>query len=328
MSVPAPVMPELTICSVSYHSAPFLRLNESLTRRLNPGARLHWIVAENSPADSARRLGEQDQAFELLPGAGPGHIATYHHTLALRSCTDRSSTRFVAVIDPDLFVVRPGWVVEMIEHMKREHLAFIGVPWHPQSQGKYRYFPAVHFTLFDTGRFRRDDIDFLPDYPDGEADPAWSSGWTLESNFFVRSPIVRILAKLPMAAPRRQYYTDTGSRFFKRWVDERQTPHETLVPRWREPAPATSVLRRAVQALMPDELSYVPKHYPEATFRTSADLAAAAQALPAHWECFEWHQELFCVHVRGNLDRSARNTDSELDIATRLADAACSAAAV
>jgi hypothetical protein len=314
---------ELTLCSVSYKSARFLRLNEQLVRRLNPDTDIRWIVAENSPADANDRLGEADRSsFTLIEGAGSGHIATYHHTLALRECTRRSTTRYVAVIDPDLFVVRPNWGQEVIAHMQQERLAFIGVPWHPQSQGKYRYFPAVHLTVFDTSVFDRDAIDFLPDYPDGDTDPAWAAGWTLQSRYFARSRAVRLLSRLPLMASRRQYYTDTGSRFYKRWVSDPAVRWEALVPRWRPPEPVPG-LRARLRALIPDELDFIPRRYPAATFAVPHRMAQAASALPPHWESFEWRRELFCFHVRGNLDRQARSAEAELSTASALAAAAC-----
>lgn len=320
---------EITLCSVSFHSADFLRLNERLAKALNPGVSVRWIVAENSPAGSAQRLGSNDQSlFTLVDGAGPGHIPNFHHTIALRECTRQAKTRFVAVIDPDLFVVRPHWVREMLDHMAARQLSLAGVPWHPQSKGKYRYFPAVHFSVFDTERFRNEDIDFLPDYPDGESDPAWQQGWTLEANHFARSPVARQLARLDIFRARRQFYTDTGSRLFKRWVDAPGFRYETLVPQWRAPPLQASPIGRILHAMLPDELCYEPKRYPSASFDVPEALRDASQAMPAEWERFEWRKNLFCFHVRGNLDRSTRNPDRDLAVATRMADAAIGSAAL
>ncbi len=309
----------LTICSVSYNSAGFLRLNAALTKALNPGFSVHWIVAENSPAQSINRLGSDDrEVFELLEGIGPGHAPTYHHTLALKKCTSLAKSRFVAVIDPDLFVLRPNWADEIIKHMQLQKLGLLGVPWHPQSSGKYRYFPAVHFTVFDTERFRLEDIDFLPDFADGEGNPDRTSGVTPDGDYFVRSPIARMLAQLPFMKDRRQFYTDTGSRLFKRWVDDKSMARETLVPRWRG-ATRRPGLRRWIDALMPDELDFEPRNYPPASFRNPPTLPESALAMPPQWESFEWRGELFCFHVRGNLKRDSRSAASELDIATRIA---------
>jgi hypothetical protein len=318
-------MVELTLCSVSFHSAEYLSVNEALVRALNPGVDARWIVAENSPAGTDFRLSDNDPRFTMLAGEGPGHLPNYQHTLALRRCTGRATTRFVAVLDPDLFVVRPNWIREVIAHMQGNGLAMIGVPWHPQSQGKYRYFPAVHLTVFDTALFPRELIDFRPDYPDGDHDPVWPTGWTLESSYFVRSRSAALLARLPWFRDRRQYYTDTGSRLYKRWADDPTVRYETLVPRWRA-AKATRPTRAIVAALIPDELSYSPKHYPRASYDPHT-MRAVVDELPAHWECFEWQQKFFAFHVRGNLDRQMRQQESEHAKVRRLVEAAIEAAA-
>src|SRR5690606_10106474 len=53
---------ELTICTVSFHHAPHLRLNYDLVRRLNPDTKIRWVIGENSPLDSDRRLGADEFA--------------------------------------------------------------------------------------------------------------------------------------------------------------------------------------------------------------------------------------------------------------------------
>lgn len=318
-------MIEMTLCSVSFHSAEYLSLNERLVRTLNPDVDARWIVAENSPTGTNFRLDDDDPRFTMLAGEGPRHLPNYQHTLALRRCTDQSTTRFVAVIDPDLFVVRPNWISDVIVHMQANGLALMGVPWHPQSLGKYRYFPAVHLTVFDTALFPREQIDFRPDYPDGDDDPTWPTGWTLESSYFVRSRTAALLARLPWFRDRRQYYTDTGSRLYKRWVDDPNVRYETLVPRWT--APENKRASRAIlAALMPDELSYSPKHYPRASYDPYT-MRTAVDELPPHWECFEWQRRFFAFHVRGNLDRQERQQEREHANVRRLVEVAIDAAA-
>ncbi|HED52099.1 MAG TPA: hypothetical protein ENI83_00955, partial [Gammaproteobacteria bacterium] len=64
-----PSHPELTICTVSYESTEWLRLNLELVRRLNPDSGFRWLVAENSLADSTTRLGSDEPGFEVIEGA-------------------------------------------------------------------------------------------------------------------------------------------------------------------------------------------------------------------------------------------------------------------
>lgn len=309
----------LTLCTVSFHSGAFIDLNERLTRSLNPGAAVHWIVAENSPPDSPYRLQARDHSGTMVvDGAGDGHSPTYHHTLALAKCIERASTRFVAVIDPDLFVVRPNWVSQVTGHIQRHGLSFMGVPWHPQSSGKYRYFPAVHFCVFDLERFSKQDIDFRPDHPDVQRGNPLGSD-TEPASYFTRSIVAGLLGRLPGMAARRQYYTDTGSRFYKKWVDAPDVRYETLDPVWdpEQTRGLLSTLGRFAQRVLPDELTYYPKHYKRVP---TSDFVGqlSGSTTPEVWERFFWLGQPFCVHVRGNIERGTRAKEHELGIIRRL----------
>lgn len=310
----------LTLCTVSFHSGEFIELNERLTRSLNPDADVRWIVAENSPPESPARVELRDRPeMMLVEGVNGDHRPTYHHTLALAKCIDRARTRFVAVIDPDLFVVRRNWVSALTGHIQQRGLSFIGVPWHPQSSGKYRYFPAVHFCVFDLERFPKQEIDFRPDHPDvRRGDPR--GGDTEQQSYFTRSVLAGLLGRLPRMAARRQYYTDTGSRFYKKWVDAPNVRYETLDPVWDPDRAAGhfSALGRIAQRVLPDELTYYPKHYKRVS---DADFVGqlSGTTTPEVWECFLWLGQPFCVHVRGNIDRETRGKEHELGIIRRLA---------
>ena len=312
----------LTVCTVSFNSAPYLRLNRRLGKALNPTADLRWIVAENSPADSSARLEHGEPGFDIIQGAGPGHIASYHHTLALRSCIERADTRFVLVLDPDLFVIRRDWVATMLAHMQTRGLAILGVPWHPQSKGKYRYFPAVHFSIFDTAKFDKAAIDFLPDYPDGEHDPRWPEGWHPDRDYFALSTMARWLARLPQLKARRRHYTDTGSRLYKKFVTGDAIRFEVLDPVFDAERERQRLSRagRLLERVLPDELCYVPKGYDGANNAPFLSGIAGGET-PKAWEQFLWQSAPFCFHVRRNLGPAQRGLGNELEIAERIVDA-------
>ncbi len=304
----------MTICSVSFYGGNFIRLNELLVRNLNPDAHFRWIVAENTPKGTPGRLEPNGESMLVIEGVGSGHLPMYHHTLALAKCIERADTRFIAVIDPDLYVIRRSWISDILSHMVERELALIGVPWHPYSRGKYRYFPAVHFSVFDLKRFNRCDIDFRPDFPNGANDPEWPQGWSPnKTHYFARSRWARRLASLPFLAQRRQYYTDTGSRLYKHWVDAPYFHYDILTPVWN-PADTwikSSLVGSVLERILPDELCYHPKHYPH---HTGDDFLAPLSGgkAPARWERFTWRGEPFCFHLRRNIKRNARNIEQEL----------------
>lgn len=312
----------LTICTVSWNSGPYLRQNRYLTEQLNPGADVRWIVAENSPEDSATRLGDDEPGFRIIEGAGPGHTPTYHHTLALRRCIDLSDTRFVLVLDPDLFIVRPDWVRDVIGHMLVQCLAVLGVPWHPQSSGKYRYFPAVHFSIFDTSFFDKSAIDFRPDYPNGTSDPEWPEGWNSDCAYFAISPVARVLARLPLFQHRRRHYTDTGSRLFKRYIRDPSLRFEILDPIFdtRKQRRQLSFPGLFLEYLLPDDLCYIPKYYKQRYHSPFLPTLIDA-SVPDEWEQFMWQESPFCFHVRRNLKTDARRSVDEIELTGRIVQA-------
>jgi hypothetical protein len=312
---------ELSICSVSFKTASEIRWNVALSKRMNPEPDLHWLAAENTPADFSERLSETEKDIAVIPGAGAGHTPTYHHTIALGNAISRATTRFILILDPDFFVITTEWAGRMIRHMLSNELSILGVPWHPRQSEKYRYFPAVHCSLFDTERFPKGSIDFLPDYPNGASDPNWPHGFVKDESYFCEKPISRLLARIPAFRSRRHFYTDTGSRLFKRHVLDPRVTFELIDPvydaaRHREKFPWRSLL---IEKALPDELCYLPKHY-----RNTRDDAFlhryATEPVPADWEEFTWGGAPFGFHMRRNNNLGRRSRREELDLAGRILD--------
>lgn len=221
---------EITVCTVSFNSAIEVQNNVNLGRRLNPGCRVRWIVADNSPEDSPECLHGEIDDVDVIPGAGPGYTPHYHHTAARAKTIALSRTRFVLVLDPDFFIIRQNWASDMVAHMQARGLAILGVPWHPQRTYKYRYFPVVHCALFDTSKFPKEEIDFRPDYPNGSDDPAWPGGYQEEGACFTVNPLTQLLTKLPSMKSRRTFYIDTGGRLYKKYVKDRTKRFELIDP--------------------------------------------------------------------------------------------------
>lgn len=304
---------DLSICTTSYKSATFLRINREQVADLNPGVQVQWIVAENSPPDSSERLPENEKGMNVIPGAGTGHTPAFHHTVALGKALDLASTRFVLVLDPDLYVVRPDWVREVTEHMLTKSLAIFAVPWHPHSKSKYRYFPAVHFALFDTERFPKTAIDFRPDYPDGKNDPNWPSGWNEHDAWYSPDPLAHALGKLAIFRGRRRIHTSTGGRMYKRWAKDRSLRFELADPAWDpdKTPPRREWSATVLDKLLPDDLCWHPRRY-SAKWRDGFITSLLPRNAPSHWEQFMWRNQPFCFHVRGNQDRAVRDTGQEI----------------
>lgn len=306
----------LTICSVSYNSAVELLSNIGLCNRLNPTCPPQWVIADNSPANSPERLTQTLENVTVVPGAGAGHTAHFHHTIALADAIERAETRFILILDPDFFIIYENWVAQMIAHMLESRLAILGVPWHPLRIDKYRYFPAVHCALFDTNLLPKQEIDFRPDYSNGEDDPEWPEGYSNEENFFAINPVTPWLAKLPPFRHRRTYYTDTGGRLFKKFVKDHHIAFELIEPVYDPAAHASGLTAktRLLEKLLPDELCYVPKHYRSTAGKSFLQMWLN-EPRPLEWEEFIWRDAAFGFHMRRNVKADQRSHEHERRIA-------------
>ncbi|HEY5409564.1 MAG TPA: hypothetical protein VIJ94_02445, partial [Caulobacteraceae bacterium] len=90
-------------------------------------------------------------------------LASYHHAAGLNLAIENVRTRYAVVIDPDLYVVRPNWLKDVIEHMSVHGLAVFGVPWNPRWYQKFRYFPCTHLMVIDLQKCRWRQDMLAPD---------------------------------------------------------------------------------------------------------------------------------------------------------------------
>ena len=123
---------DITICTVSFQSRRWLDPNWDLTLHLNGLSQVKWIVAENSPANSDQRLRADDARFKVIAGAEfePRlHAAgSFHHGNGMNKTLEHINTRYVLFLDPDFFIVRKGWINEVIDHMGTTNTAIFGAP--------------------------------------------------------------------------------------------------------------------------------------------------------------------------------------------------------
>jgi hypothetical protein len=274
---------DLTICSVSFESREWLRLNRRLLDRLNPGSHVRWVVAENSPPGSAHRLRDGEPGFEVVPGAAfevhAQGSASYHHAAGLERTLRDVRSRFLLVLDPDFLIVRPAWISDVMEHVRASGIALFGAPWHPSRPRKYRYFPCAHCILVDLERVPLAALDFAPDL---ESAPRRTERGLLDR-----------VVPLDLA-PRRQIAQsrDTGWRLFERFGADPRARAECL-----QPVFLLGSLRRLLEWPLPDDRSLVPKR--PGYFRTSGFAKAGLPDLASlGWEEYFWREQPFGAHAR------------------------------
>lgn len=314
---------ELTICTVSFHHAPHLRLNYELVRRLNPNMKIRWVIGENSPLDSDRRLTPDEFADTTVLATESlgeeGMIGAQRHMVAMKACLAEAKTRFVLLLDPDFYVLRADWAKDVLSHMQQNKLAMFGAPWHPRHPRHYPNFPCVHFTMIDRDAFS-EDRPYTPDiFPDQE------QAWLLKAEYSapgVRSTgLDRVLRHwLRKRYPNRWRDTwaieDTGSTMFARYWQGESIPNECVLPvfypgDYRKTKLVRGWKNRLLEAIMPDYMRHWGRD-PKTYTRTGGFLPRTEET--KMWEEFLWKGEIFGFHMRGHPRNHARDRNAEIEM--------------
>lgn len=293
---------ELTICSVSFESRPFLESNLLLTRALNPGLDISWLVAENSPNGSANRL-EGNPGFRVIDGVERPHDvlapASCHHAFALNKLVTEAPSRFLLILDPDFYILQSGWITTLLKHMQSHELAFFGAPWNPTWIRKYRYFPCAHCLLIDTTRVDRPLLDFTPWFEGRDPSKDWKSLPKGTPKKLLHAP----MNLLGLWQDRQQVTAvpDVGYRLFERYGGSSDV--ECLTPVFDPKEDIKSSIRRFtsidawIERFLPEELCLLPKK--EGYFSRKSFVNFDFPDLKKlGWEEFLWQDRPFGVHIR------------------------------
>lgn len=312
---------KLTICTVSFCHKRHLELNWNLTEMLNSINQYRWIVVENTPNGEQMILGREDGNVLVLKGA-PGENVNNpneHHAAGLHKALEYVDTRFVLILDPDFYIVRPNWVVDILSYMKANNLSLFGVPWHPKWHTKYRYFPCIHCVFVDLKKIPISTLDFMPDFMPFESA---SIQRRLRNNFLtakLRSNVPSVFRNVInllkfMTIERRQigWDGDTGAGLYTHFYQKGGHRYECAVPVFRPRSdiqiPIPEGINSKIEKMLPDHLCYIPKQ--PGYFSRSGFLGG--DTITAEWEEFLWQNRLLGFHVRGYPKRKARNIGSEV----------------
>jgi hypothetical protein len=298
----------LTICSVSFGHGRLLSLNAQLAARLNPDfeRRVIWRVAENAPPNAKDRITAGDGPFVIEPGSKETSLgASHQHADALNQLVRKTETRYLLVLDPDFYILRPDWVNAIPEYMDRHGLGFFGTPWHPRYSRNYRYFPAVHCMFIDLDKVGKLELDFLP-----ELDRIEVAGNSAKG----------LLDRIGYFANRRRIPWDTGVRVFERFADQTRLPAECTTPVFRlgpshfPDFDARNWKHRLIEAMLPERYCYLPKRRDTYTHNGFSERNWVSSPLPDRWEESLWQGRPFGLHVRRSFNAGGRDGQAETDV--------------
>lgn len=319
-------MSSLTICTVSYQSRDYIEQNWALAQNLNEQP-AQWIVVDNTPLDGADRLDPSETRFKVLPRVEPPsitekiYISSYHHGTALNEAVKHVNTRYLLILDPDFFIVKPDWIKTILAHIETHQLAFFGVPWHPRWYRKYRYFPCVHCMFIDLEQVNKDELNFLPD-SENNPRPIIGKFWRRYHNIAIeqnnKAAAYRFLLRRLRTAisDDRMLRTligaarDTGQYIYDRFGNDPRFKAETVQPVYQPridaifPQDKITPLRISQWAEMfyADRHCYIPKKPGYFTTRTFSE-AACPDVRAYDWEEFMWQGVPFGFHIRGFIKR-------------------------
>ncbi len=292
----------LSIISVKFGSSLWLLQNLELIRRLNPDSQYDFFVVNND-SDPNFKPSPEIKVLPAAPRVLKADKGSYHHAAALNSALPLVKTRFLLILDPDFYVIVPNWIEAVIDNMTAQGLACFGSTWHPRWTYQYRYFPSVHFMLFDLEKIPLETLDFTPDIGVGWWDRTLS-----------QSQIPASLKTILQIGT----FRDTGSRVQRRY---RETKTECLQVHFDAQTARSGFDGLQKLSLgLPDRLSMIPKrknHFTSQSFLRGSSPYAYQQ----QWEEFFWQGKPFAFHLRLVGRDSALEDQSELDrILRRLAN--------
>jgi hypothetical protein len=297
----------LTICSVSFGHGQLLSLNAQLAAHLNRNfeRRVIWRIAENAPIGAEDRITAEHGPFVIEPGSTETSLgASHQHAKALNTLVRKTETRYLLVLDPDFYILRPDWVDAIPEYMDKRELSFFGTPWHPRYSRNYRYFPAVHCMFIDLDKVNKHELDFLP-----ELDRIEVAGM----------PAKGLLDRISYFANRRRVPWDTGVRVFERFASQTSLPAECTKPVFRlDPLhypdfDARNWKHRLIEAMLPERYCYIPKRRNTYTHNGFSELSWIGSPLPDRWEESLWQDRPFGLHVRRSFNAGSRNKQAEAE---------------
>ena len=300
--------PQITLVTVVIEKHyPYIQDQLDLIDALNPGADFKLLVIDNAIHATAG-LSCADPRVELVPGFDPASLplegrGSYHHALALNKAARLVRTRYMLVMDPDFFVIRPGWIGACLSQAKARGLGFFGAPWHYVSYRKWRYFPCVHFLLVDLEKASAAELDFTPAI--------------VEDRRWLNSAAARWLkGRLPGLYNRSliESRRDTGWRLRRlrgRGGSEALQPVLSIERELRTPKHLRHERGRSFERMLPRRWSFLPAPgsylEPEAVPEFQRDEYARLKP-----EMFAWQGEAFAFHMRRNMrDKTKGRTEAD-----------------
>jgi hypothetical protein len=287
------------------HHAPYLRLSRRLLAEDLKGTR--WILIDNSPEKALKGIAEE-HGFEWIEGPAapepradfpPHAIGSLHHARGLRRGIDAVTSRYLLIIDPDFLLLIRNAVGALLDKMRRDSLAALGVPWTPELHYKWRGAPCLHCLLLDLEQVPREALRLEPGNRLGANDTA--SRYTRLAQLL--RPARSLLSPLHQLTTGRigvGHSRDTGFALAQ-WLKQHKPERIGLLPaavfdrqRFSHPWHLRHGWGWALEQHLPQRWSYLPSsdHYRLSEGEDLSDIAELGL------DIFYLEEHILAVHVR------------------------------
>jgi len=304
---------DFTICFVSYLSGPYIELNISLIIKLNPRVTIKWLIVENSPYDYSFNYKKnfKNEDINILDGYRDYKLncGSTHHAIGIHEALKFVESNYFILIDPDFFIVQSNWIENLLENMQKKDVKFFGAPYYPNHKTKYRYYPTAIFSVINTSKITKWDLNYFPkleimkimrnhSYKSLFKTLITNNGSPLLLFIIFEKIFSRIIGK-PNQACTTYSTRDTGYRVYRTLKNEK---YEILTPNWINPLYSKigncNYKYLIIKLIVPDFLSPYPKKksYTQDQFFKDFNLPDVSIK---EWEEFSWSGIPFAFHVRG-----------------------------
>jgi len=265
-----------------------------LSNVLNPDSKSRWILIENDPS-SLEFMEASPPDLIVLKGFPMDYSkkrpGSYHHALALIKAIRNVKSRFALLLDPDFYIVRKNWIADILDHIKKNKLAFFGTPWNPKWCSKYRYFPNVNCMFIDLEQVDKNTLAFRPG----------QDGDIINENPLLLTKLVRYCGiRLIKEQYRRRLFLssqDTGYHVYAQYAHKKEFKHEIALPVFKELNGYPKGLLKLIYKGLPEYFNYNPKRldsYSQIGFRELGFIDVEKYG----WEEYLWKNKPFSLHVR------------------------------
>lgn len=296
----------LTICSVVYskNHQLLLDLNYNFTKKINKNIKINWIAVDNS--EKSERVNLDKSKYNVIKGVKRNPIikasGSYNHAEGLNQALKHVKTKFLLVLDCDLYIVKKNWIIEVTNYLSQNKLSFFGTPWHPKWFDKYRYFPCVHCLFINLKYIKINDLNFLPEIN--------------ESSEFLKK-IIYYFTGL-----KKRYHIqnskDTGIKIFNKFYKSKIFKTESTKPVYILPTDfvgpknALGDLNIFIEKILPENLCYLPKK--NDSYTTNNFKSYKYPNLHQFgFEEYIWDNKPFAFHYRGK-KRDSNNFTKDFQI--------------